>query len=639
MDFSTTPSRARRARRAAEGKHDVLLNTTSAWSKRFQREIHRGGKWKTRPALAASMADSENALPNTRNAVPSTLYYRFGPGDGVLGTFDQNILNSTLLAAKRRGGDHADPAGEGDKVLTLNRRIKPLTAVLEEPTVESKASVYDPPSATTSTFSRDDAAAAAAVVVDKTVLGTGEIFKSEAYATSSLLVFRIKNFFVAQVDPSDQQKTGRAFDLLYNLGIALRNEQFHDRMGDASGWRHAVLAGIVPRSLLHATAINGHLYGILLQMLHPFCDCRSWADPVAMKALGALFFFLNQRHYGGKSSTTMGDADADVDAYDMAMLNRLPLHVIMYFLNFITAQHYSIRLEKQLSLIYANRVGGRAPPNNGAPKPSTGELLSVFFRGSSPTSQGIMYYYALESIAQEEVLKTRGGGQSKAGIKRNIIVELANSGFVVALHNYMLAKAHPVETSAIAQQENRMHGLLNAYLFGSKANAGGKPIIHKRTNIDIYIHKVVRYKKVKIDVARDILRFVQKIMITVNEFLDQARLQKQERSTLSHAKIKLLVAGEKDSHDASDVTLAKNIEEEFEKVAAKMAGGVEKDTPHLLLRAVFGRKSLTHLKHGDKDEYLKIVKEAIEIAREHNQDVVDTAVELLLKQSKAEKQA
>ena len=51
---------------------------------------------------------------------------------------------------------------------------------------------------------------------------------------------------------------------------------------------------------------------------------------------------------------------------------------------------------------------------------------------------------------------------------------------------------------------------------------GGKPIIHKRTNIDIYIHKVVRYKKVKIDVARDILRFVQKAMITVNEFLEQA---------------------------------------------------------------------------------------------------------------------
>ena len=45
----------------------------------------------------------------------------------------------------------------------------------------------------------------------------------------------------------------------------------------------------------------------------------------------------------------MGEASADVDAYDMAMLNRLPLLVIMYFLNFVTAEHYSIRLEKQLS--------------------------------------------------------------------------------------------------------------------------------------------------------------------------------------------------------------------------------------------------------------------------------------------------
>ena len=218
-------------------------------------------------------------------------------------------------------------------------------------------------------------------------------------------------------------------------------------------------------------------------------------------------------------------------------------------------------------------------------------------------------------------------------------MELLSNGFVVALHNYMLVKAYSVETSALAQQENRLHGLLNAYLFGGTTNVGGKPIIHKRTNIDIYIHKVVRYKKVKIDVARDILRFVQKAMITVNEFLEQAGLQEEEPSTLSHAKVKLLVATEKDEHNANDVTLAKNIEVEFEKVAAKMAGGVEKDTPHLLLRAVFGRKSLAHLKSGDKDAYLKIMKEAIDIAREHNEDVVDTAVELFLKRSKAETQS
>ena len=97
------------------------------------------------------------------------------------------------------------------------------------------------------------------------------------------------------------------------------------------------------------------------------------------------------------------------------------------------------------------------------------------------------------------------------------------------------------------------------------------------------------------------------------------------------------MATEKDDHNASDITLAKNIEVEFEKVVAKMACGVEKDTPHLLLRAVFGRKSLAHLKSGDKDAYLKIMKEAIDIAREHNQDVIDTAVELFLKRTKAER--
>ena len=129
-----------------------------------------------------------------------------------------------------------------------------------------------------------------------------------------------------------------------------------------------------------------------------------------------------------------------------------------------------------------------------------------------------MYYYSLDSIAQDDALTTCSGGHSKAAIKRDIVVELASNGFVVALHNYMLVKAYSVETSALAQQENRLHGLLNAYLFGGTTNVGGKPIIHKRTNIDIYIHKVVRYKKVKIDVARDILRFVQKAMITVNEF-------------------------------------------------------------------------------------------------------------------------
>ena len=39
------------------------------------------------------------------------------------------------------------------------------------------------------------------------------------------------------------------------------------------------------------------------------------------------------------------------------------------------------------------------------------------------------------------------------------------------------------------------------------------------------------------------------------------------------------------------------------------------------------------------DAYLKIMKEAIDIAREHNEDVVDTAVELFLKRSKAETQS
>ena len=215
---------------------------------------------------------------------------------------------------------------------------------------------YDPSSTRASILSEGDATVAAAIAVDKTVLSTGEIFKSEAYATSSLLVFRIKNFFVEQVDPNDQQKTGRAFDLIYNLGIAMQNEHFHDRMGDASGWRHAVLAGIVPRSLLHATSINGHLYGILLRMLRPFCNCHSWSNLIVMKALGATLFFLNQRHFGGNSSTNMGDASADVDAYDMAMLNRLPLLVIMYFLNFVTTE---LPIPgKTVSLIYANESTG-----------------------------------------------------------------------------------------------------------------------------------------------------------------------------------------------------------------------------------------------------------------------------------------
>ena len=63
---------------------------------------------------------------------------------------------------------------------------------------------------------------------------------------------------------------------------------------------------------------------------------------------------------------------------------------------------------------------------------------------------------------------------------------------------------------------------------------------------------------------------------------------------------------------------------------------VEKDTPHLLLRAVFGRKSLSHLKNINKDKYLDVIKSAIEIARKYNQDVIDTAVELLLKMEEEE---
>ena len=172
-------------------------------------------------------------------------------------------------------------------MLTLNRRIKPLTAVVEDRWIEPNACDYDPSSTRASILS--EAMPSRQRWRSTRRSSTLRKVPSQGMRTSSLLVFRIKNFFVEQVDPNDQQKTGRAFDLIYNLGIAMQNEHFHDRMGDASGWRHAVLAGIVPRSLLHATSINGHLYGILLRMLQPFCSCRSWPNPIVMKALGHYF--------------------------------------------------------------------------------------------------------------------------------------------------------------------------------------------------------------------------------------------------------------------------------------------------------------------------------------------------------------
>ena len=123
------------------------------------------------------------------------------------------------------------------------------------------------------------------------------LFKSPEYVHSSLLIFKVNIFFTEQINSNDINRTGRTFDLLFNLGTHLQNETFHgnSKAGlDVNAWRHAVLAGIVPRSLAHAVSLNGHLHGVALNMLEKFCKSNysTWTNAVMLKALGVLFFFL-----------------------------------------------------------------------------------------------------------------------------------------------------------------------------------------------------------------------------------------------------------------------------------------------------------------------------------------------------------
>ena len=69
---------------------------------------------------------------------------------------------------------------------------------------------------------------------------------------------------------------------------------------DINAWRHAVLAGIVPRSLKHAMSINGHLYGMVLNMLEKFCKSKytTWKNnQIILKALVIIVLFYKSNEY------------------------------------------------------------------------------------------------------------------------------------------------------------------------------------------------------------------------------------------------------------------------------------------------------------------------------------------------------
>ena len=156
-----------------------------------------------------------------------------------------------------------------------------------------------------------------------------------------------------QIDINDIQKTGRTFDLIYNLGIALKDQTFindnhiqedqenrHEQEEeeeksirrqrqtssfDINAWRHAVLAGIVPRSLKHAMSINGHLYGMVLNMLEKFCKSNYtiWKNnQIILKALGVLFYFINQTNIIKHNDDDHQDEEEDTSSYyDMIILS------------------------------------------------------------------------------------------------------------------------------------------------------------------------------------------------------------------------------------------------------------------------------------------------------------------------------
>ena len=674
-------------------QHNVLLNTTNAWTKRFQREQHRGGKWKTTTPILSILPRNNNNNDNMKQSQQqqqqqtSTLYYNTTNNTTTRNNkFDSNILFNTLLKQTKK------------ETIQLNTLIKPLTATLngtndDKVTRERTKKKHNN---------------------NPTINHIANIFKSTEYTTSSLLIFKINNFFMNQIDINDIQKTGRTFDLIYNLGIALKDQTFindnhiqedqenrHEQEEeeesirrqrqtssfDINAWRHAVLAGIVPRSLKHAMSINGHLYGMVLNMLEKFCKSNYtiWKNnQIILKALGVLFYFINQTNIIKHNDDDHLDEEMDTSSYyDMILLKQIPIEIIIYFLKFVTLEKYSIRLEKQLSLLYANRIGkwytssfhiygnNNTTKNNGMMVNQRRNdlsmrhtLMELFQGATSPTTQGIMYYYLLQHIGNSFILVENTMDQrmtttttKQQELYDHVISELACSGFIVILHNYMIVVKKEIgrkitttttttnNNNNINMHENHFNSLINQYLFGDKRT---KAIIHKKTNIDIYIHKVVRYKKVKMEIARSILKFIQEIVKCIHEFLEKEQMNESNtmkiqnnNNILLHSKKTLLL--QKKYDDDTNIIMAKEIEKELYHsnliMIDNMENGkdknhvlntIEKDTPHLLLRAVFGRKSLSHLKNINKKKYLIIIKDAIDIARKYNQDVVDTAVELLL---------
>ena len=65
----------------------------------------------------------------------------------------------------------------------------------------------------------------------------------------------------------------------------------------------------------------------------------------------------------------------------------------------------------------------------------------------------------------------------------------------------------------------------------------------------------------------------------------------------------------------------------------KLVVPAESAVPHMLVRAAFGRRALEQLRVESRHVYLQLLNVALKKARELDQDVIDTAVELLLQRA------
>ena len=539
-----------------------VLQTSEAWRKRRfrQQQIVDG--------VHQNVHKGERGAPLLREGTVKRPTETWGRADSPPQTFRPNLLAEFLLPNA-----------------LLQKGIPPLRARRSSPTP----------------------AAAPRQHADPQVAAMMGIFTSPQYREHSHLAFQLSAFFRSQVDHKDPARTGRAFDLLFTLGVATTGHVFHEdeeALRESSAWRHAVHAGIVPGTLRNANRLHGHLFGVgLLPMVRAFVAPRlrfAWPDAATKKALGCVLFFLASEEGGAPS-------------YDMDLLGGVPPNVLFYFLEWSLSTDrnvhpHSARLEKQLALLWAHAMEMARDPHGAVAHPLTGmgllddedgvgqctrRLVGVFRRLSSPDAQGVIFYYIMLGVLHQHA--------GDAPVPGGLLAEFGEKGGMLAWHDALV-----LGTGA------RFHAWQRGVAGVSTAKC---PLD------DVLAPKVCRVRKVPVVEAKRWL----KVCRALDSYVGAPQAPQTPGLQKAYWTARKKFVSNESSKTEELIQLAKELG------VQDYAGPYEQpDCPHLLYRAHFGRLALGQLREESKETYLAILNAAVEEARANDQDVTDTAVELML---------